>query len=145
MSTIWALDNMENKRSLYRGEDCMKKFCISLKKHATNVINFENIKMLPLTKEKLKSHQYAKAYYVCGKRFLKKFAKDKNYRKIRDHCHFAGKYRGAAHSICHLRFNVSNLKLVFHKGSNYDLASKFEGKLKCLGENVEKNKNFLFQ
>ena len=136
---------MENKCSLYRGEDCMKKFCISLKKHATNVINFENIKMLPLTKEKLKSHQYAKAYCVCGKRFLKKFAKDKNYRKIRDHCHFAGKYRGAAHSTCLLRFNVSNLKLVFHKGSNYDLASKFEGKLKCLGENVEKNKTFLFQ
>ena len=101
--------------------------------------------MLPLTKEKLKSHQYAKAYYVCGKRFLKKFAKDKNYQKIRDHCHFAGKYRGAAHSIFHLRFNVSNLKLVFHKGSNYDLASKFEGKLKCFGQNVEKNKTFLFQ
>ena len=96
MSTIWALDNMENKCSSYRGED-------------------------------------------------EKFAKDKNYRKIRDHCHFAGKYRGAAHSTCLLRFNVSNLKLVFHKGSNYDLASKVEGNIKRLGENVEKNKTFLFQ
>ena len=122
-----------------------EKVLYFIKKHATNVINFENIKMLPLTKEKLKSHQYAKAYYVCGKRFLKKFAKDKNYQKIRDHCHFAGKYRGAAHSIFHLRFNVSNLKLVFHKGSNYDLASKFEVKLKCFGQNVEKSKTFLFQ
>ena len=25
-----------------------------------------------------------------------------------DHCHYACKYRGAAHSICNLRFNVPN-------------------------------------
>ena len=36
----------------------------------------------------------------------KNSANDKNYRKVRDHCHFTGKYRGAAHSICNLRFNV---------------------------------------
>ena len=36
------------------------------------------------------------------------FAKDKNYRKVRYHCHYTGKYRGAAHSNCNLKFNVSN-------------------------------------
>ena len=51
MSTIWAFDHIENKHTLYRGEDCMKKFCISLRKHATNLINFEKKKMLPLTKK----------------------------------------------------------------------------------------------
>ena len=40
MSTIWAFDNIENKHTLYCGENCMKKFCTSLKEHATNVINF---------------------------------------------------------------------------------------------------------
>ena len=25
MSTIWAIDHIENKHTLYRGEDCMKK------------------------------------------------------------------------------------------------------------------------
>ena len=44
MSTIWAFDNIENKYSLYLGEDCMKKFCTSLREHATNVINFEKKK-----------------------------------------------------------------------------------------------------
>ena len=39
-----------------------------------------------------------------GKRLSKRFAKDKNYRKVRDHCHFTGKYRVAAHSIRDLRF-----------------------------------------
>ena len=35
------------------------------------------------------------------KRFLKKVA---NYQKRRDHYHFTGKYRGAGHSTCNLRF-----------------------------------------
>ena len=42
--------------------------------------------MLPLTKEELKSHQEAESCYICGKKLLKKFANDKNYRKVRDHC-----------------------------------------------------------
>ena len=54
-------------------------------------------------------------------RLLKMFANDKNYGKARDHCHFTGKYRGAAHSICSLRFNVPNeISLAFHNGSNCD-------------------------
>ena len=49
MSTILAFDNTGNKHTLYRGEDCMKKFCTSLREHATNV--FEKRKMSPLTKK----------------------------------------------------------------------------------------------
>ena len=52
ISTILAFDNIENKHTLYRGEeDCMKKFCTSSREYATNVINFEKKKMLPLTKK----------------------------------------------------------------------------------------------
>ena len=28
-----------------------------------------------------------------------KHAKDKNYRKVREHCRYSGKYSGAAHSL----------------------------------------------
>ena len=99
----------------------MKKFCTSLKKHTTNVIKFEKNKMLPLTKNKLKLHQDATECYICRKRFLKKFVNDTNYRIVRDHYHFTGKYRGATHSICSLKFNVpSEIPEVFHNGSNYD-------------------------
>ena len=49
------------------------------------------------------------------------FDEDVNYRKVRDQCHYAGEYRGAAHSICNLKFNVPNeISVVFHRGSNYD-------------------------
>ena len=86
----------------------MKKFCESLREHAKNIIDFEKKKMLLLTKEELKSNQDAKVCYICGKRFLKKCANDKDYCKVLDHCHYTGKYRGAAHSICNLKFNAHN-------------------------------------
>ena len=44
----------KNKHTSYRGEDCMKNFCTSLREHATNAINFEKKKMLLLTKKKAK-------------------------------------------------------------------------------------------
>ena len=124
----------------------MKKFYNSLRKNATNLINFEKKKMLPLTKKELKLHQDAAKCYICGKLFLKKFANDKNYRKGSEDYHFTGKYRGATHSICNLRFNVSNeIRVVFHNGPNYDyhfirteLANKFEGQFECLEESAEK-------
>ena len=36
----------------------------------------------------------------CGKIIVKKLTKSKNYWKVRDHCHYTGKDRGATHSIC---------------------------------------------
>ena len=106
--------------------------------------------MLPLTKEELKSHQDAKVCYICRKRILKKLSKSINYRKVREHCHYTGKFRRAAHGICNLKFNVPNeIPVAFHNGSNYDyhfiikeLANEFEGKFECLGKNTEKYKTF---
>ena len=95
----------------------MKKFCTCLREHTKNITDFEKEKMLPLTKEKLKSLQDAKVCYICGKRILKKLHKKINYWKVKDHCHYTGKYRGAAHSIYNLKFNVPNeIPVVFHNG-----------------------------
>ena len=66
--------------------------------------------------------------------------------KVRDHCHFTGKYRGAAHSKCNLRYKIpKEIPIVFHSGSKYDyhfiiepLAKECGGRFKCLGENTEK-------
>ena len=70
----------------------------------------------------------------------------KNNNKKRDHCHYTGKYRGAAHSICNLRYKIpKEIPAVFHNGSTYDyhfiikeLVKEFEGNFECLGENTEK-------
>ena len=66
--------------------------------------------------------------------------------KVRDHCHYTGKYRGAAHSICNLCYKISKeIPVAFHNGSAYDyhfiikqLAREFKGYFHCLGENTEK-------
>ena len=77
--------------------------------------------MLLLTKMGLKSYHDATVCYIHGKAFLKKLAKSKNYSKVRDQCHYTGKYRSAADSTCNLRFNVLNeIPFFFHNGSNYD-------------------------
>ena len=93
--------------------------------------------MLPLTKEGLITYQYTEVCYICGRKTLKQFAEDIVYRKVRDQYHYTGKYRGAAHNICNLRFNVPNeIPVVFHRVSSYDyhfiikeLVIEFEGEL----------------
>ena len=137
MSVIWAFDHIENKHNLYHRKDCMKKFCTSLREYAKNIIDFEKKKKIPLIKEEQRSHQDQKLCYVCRKRILKKLSNSINYGNVGDHCHYKGKYRSAAHSICNLKFNVPNeIPAVFHNGSNYDyrltikeLANEFKGLL----------------
>ena len=77
---------------------------------------------------------------------IKNIAKDKKYCKARDHCHYTGEYRGAAHSIYNLKYIVpKEIPIVFHNGSNYDyhfitkeLVEEFEGQFTCLRGNTEK-------
>ena len=149
MSTIWGFDHIKSRHIVHCGINCMKNFCASLREHAKNIIDLEKKKMLQLTKEELKLYQDVMVCYICAKRMLK-FTKDKTYRQVRDHCHYTGKYRGAAHSSCNLKFNVPNeIPGVFYNGSSYDyhfvikeLENKFGGKLECLREDTEKHKTF---
>ena len=99
----------------------MKKFCTFLREHAKNAIGFAKKKMLPLTKEELKSHQDAKVSYVCGKTVSRKPSTSINFQKVIDYCHYACKYRCARHSICNVKFNVlMKVPVAFHNVSNYD-------------------------
>ena len=131
----------------------MKNLRSSLSEHGKNIIDFEGKKMLPLTKQELKSYRDAKLRYICGKRILKKLPKSISYWKVREHCHYTGKYRDTANSICNLKFNVPNeIPADFHNGSNDDyhfiikeLTNEFARKLEYLGENTEKYKTFQFQ
>ena len=42
-------------------------------------------------------------------------------RKVRDHCHYNGIYRGVAHSLCNLQYKIPSYILVaFHNLSGYE-------------------------
>ena len=141
--TSCSFDESKNKLNYYRGKDCMKKFCKDLKEHATGIINYEKKKIIPLTKEEKINYNDQQICYICKKEFDKSY---KKHHKVRDHCHYTGKYRGAAHNICNLRYKVpKEIPVVFHNGSTYDyhfiikeLVKEFEGNFDCLGENTEK-------
>ena len=52
MATICTFNNIEHKYTLYRGEDCIKKFCESLREPAKNINDSE--KKGTFTKRKTK-------------------------------------------------------------------------------------------
>ena len=92
---------------------------------------------------KKKSFMKDKRFVTCVK---EEFCTDENEKnKVRDHCHYTGKFRGAAHSICSLRQKVpKKIPIVAHNAA-YDhyfiikqLAEEFGGQFKCLGENDKK-------
>ena len=121
----------------------MKKFSKDLREPASKIIDYEKKKMIPLTPEEQIYHNKQKIYYICKKGFNNN---DKKNYKVKDHCHYTGKYRGAAHNICNLRYKVpKEIPIVFRNGSIYDyhfiikdLLKEFEGNFDCLGENTEK-------
>ena len=141
--THCSFDKSKNKLNYYRGKDCMRKFSKDLREHLSKIIDYENKKMIPLTTEEKIYHNKQKICYICKKEFSNN--EKKNY-KVRDHCHYTGKYRGTAHNICNLRCKVSKeIPIVFHNGSIYDyhfiikeLVKEFECNFECLGENTEK-------
>ena len=99
--------------------------------------------MISLTTKEEIYHNRQKICYICKKEFDNN---DKKQQKVRDHCHYTGKYRSAAHNICNLRYKVpKEIPAVFHNGSTYDyhfiikeLVKEFDGNFECLGENTEK-------
>ena len=143
--TNCSFDESKNKISYYRGDDCMKKFCKDLREYSTKIINYEKKKMISLTTEEKIHYNKQKVCYICKKEFDDN-DNNKKQQKIRDHCHYTGKYRGAAHNICNLRYKIpKEIPVVFHNGSTCDyhfmikeLAKEFEGNFECLGENTEK-------
>ena len=103
--------------------------------------------MLPLTKVLKREHEEASTCHICMKPFDDP---EKNW-KVRDHCHYTGLYRGAAHNNCNLKYKIPKyIPIVFHNLSGYDahlfirqLGEKFQTKdIGVIAENKEKYISF---
>ena len=68
----------------------MRKSCQSLNEHAMKIINFVKKKMNPLRNKQKKSHKKTNICCIWGKKFQYKYANDKKYLKVRDHCYCTG-------------------------------------------------------
>ena len=92
-------------RAKDKNEDVSQKFIEMLETDIKKIykqFNFSK-KMLPLTKKEQSDFENAKICWIYQKGFKEK---DK---KVRDHCHFTGQFRGAAHNQCNLQFKKTNL------------------------------------
>ena len=108
--THCLFDTTKSKHDCYRSKDCIKHFSKDLRKHARKITNYENKEIIPLTKEENKSYLERKVCHIWKKEFSNNddngIVFDKKYRKVRDHCHYTGKYIGAAHNVCNLRYKT---------------------------------------
>ena len=108
---------VENPLKLYRGKDCIEKFCDHIKQEAHRLCHmFPEKPMDPLTNRQWRAYKPARECHICYKLFNSKDP------KVRDHCHHTGRYRGPAHSLCNLRYRIpSYIPIVFHNLSGYDV------------------------
>ena len=58
----------------------------------------------------------------------------KKYCKVKDHCHYAGEYWGAAHSICNLKYSVSKQIIIVFHFIIKELEEKLKKQFSCLGK-----------
>ena len=64
-----SFDSKGDKRSFYRGKDCIKKFCSELKELRTKVVNYEQKEMTPLTSDNVALYQTQKGCYIRKRTF----------------------------------------------------------------------------
>ena len=112
----FAYGKVTNPLTQYRGSDCVEKFCEHIIPEAKRLCNsFPERPMEPLTKSQIKEYKRATKCHICFKPFSEKK------RKVRDHCHYSGLYRGAAHFSCNLQYKIpSYIPVVFHNLAGYD-------------------------
>ena len=117
LNVVSRIDNT-CKPYLYRGEDCMKQFVEQLTEIKKDIFEKNNVNkpMDELTNEQKLEFKLSSHCSICGKKF------EPDDEKVRDHCHFTGKYRDAAHVKCNLDYSFRYFKIpiFFHNLKNYD-------------------------
>ena len=96
-------------------------------------------KKMVFTKEDEKQFNTASDCWICGE----ELGND----RVRDHCHYTGCYRGAAHNSCNLKYRKpESVPVFFHNLTGYDShlfikklgSSNNKENIKCIPNNEEK-------
>ena len=112
--------------------DAVDVFIKWLEKDVKAIANIEEKKMI-FTEEDRKQFNKASDCWICGE----ELGND----RVRDHCHYTGRYRGPAHNKCNLKYRKpKSISVFFHNLSGYD-SHLF---IKKLGSPDKKEKNRLY-
>ena len=140
----FAYGEVDNPIKMYRGRDCVEESCKHIVSEAKRLQrSFPEKPMEPLTSKQIKAHSEVKVCHICLEGFK---IKD---RKVRDHCHYTEKYRGAMHSNCNLQYKIpGHIPVIFHNLSGYDAhlfireLSKHMSSMGVIAKNKEDYKSF---
>ena len=103
-------------------EDISKKFIKHVVKSTHQIYQDYDSKPKPynLTSQEEKDFQSAIYCHICAQKLFRD-KKTGKILKVRDHCHFTGEYRGAAHNECNLNCKKPLiLPVIFHNLQGYD-------------------------
>ena len=143
---VSSIPGLEFKPRLYFGEDAPEKLLDELKNVYEEKIRpfIETDVEMVFDKEAEEKYDAATDCYICEKAL--------NEDRVRDHCHFTGKFRGAAHSNCNLQYQISKknykLPIVFHNLRGYDAhlimqgVRKKHGAIRIIPMNMERYISF---
>ena len=143
----FAYGDVPDPLKLYHGKDCVKRFVDYIETEVKRLFSYLEHPMLPLTKMLQREHEKATTCHIC----MKSFDDDPENYKVKDHCHYTGVYRGAAHNKCDLKYEIpKHIPIVFHNLSGYDahlfirqLGEKFQtADIGVIAENKEKYISF---
>ena len=144
-------DNVyKSKLRKYKGKDAMEKFVEWIEEDVKEIANIPDVEMI-FGPNELKQFNEATKCWICNEEF-DDTADEKGYRKnekVKDHCHYTGRFRGAAHNSCNLNYKKPKfIPVVFHNLSGYDshLFIKnlgfTDGTIDCIPNNEEKYISF---
>ena len=138
-------DGKTEKPVIYRGKNVIDVFLTHLECEVGNINNIlDHPKPLIMTDKNTEDHKNATHCWICKKIITKD--------KVRDHCHFTGEYRGAAHKSCNLKLKIkpgkTKIPVVIHNLRGYDShlimqrIHKAKGHITCISNNAEKYISF---
>ena len=103
----FAYGEVKDPLKLYRGKDCLEKFCNYIRQEAHRLYRmFPEKPMDPFTKKQWKKYRKSTICHICFKPFID----SKKGPKVCDHCHYTGHYRGPAHRNCNLMYRMRDSK-----------------------------------
>ena len=143
-------DNVyESKSRNYTGEDAMEKF-VEWIEDVKEIANIPDVEMI-FGPDELNQFNSATKCWICKGEF-DDTADEKGYKKnekVKDHCHYTGRFRGAAHNSCNLKYKKPKfIPVVFHNLSGYDShlfiknLGYTDGNIDCIPNNEEKYISF---
>ena len=116
--------------------DTTETFIKWLEEDVKIIANLGN-KPMDITPEVEEQFKQASKCWICGNLLN---LQD----RVRDHCHFTGRYRGAAHNKCNLQYSKpNNISVFFHNLTGYDShliiknLNKTMGTIDCIPNNEE--------